>query len=31
VGLPHEDAVNACERLSGGPTGCAVLSPDGQS
>ncbi len=31
VGLPHEDAVNACDRLSGGPTGCIVLSPDAQS
>ena len=31
VGLPHDEAVNACDRLSGGPTGCAVLSPDGQS
>ena len=28
VGLPHEDAVNACNRLSGGPTGCVVISPD---
>jgi len=31
VGLPHEDAVNACNRLSGGPTGCVVISPDEQS
>lgn len=31
VGLPHEDAVNACDRLAGGPTGCVVLSPDAQS
>ncbi|MBB5372854.1 lytic transglycosylase domain-containing protein [Acidocella aromatica] len=28
VGLPHEDAVNACNRLSGGPTGCVIISPD---
>jgi hypothetical protein len=28
VGLPHEDAVNACDRLSGGPTGCVIISPD---
>lgn len=31
VGLPHEAAVNACNRLSGGPTGCVVISPDEQS
>lgn len=31
VGLRHEEAVNACSRLSGGPTGCVVLSPDAQS
>jgi cell division protein FtsN len=31
IGLPHEDAVNACNRLSTGPTGCVVLSPDAQS
>ncbi len=31
VGLEHEEAVNACSRLSGGPTGCVVLSPDAQS
>lgn len=31
VGLPHENAVNACARLSTGPTGCVVLSPDAQS
>jgi len=31
VGLPHEDAVNACDRLSEGPTGCVVLSPEAQS
>ena len=31
VGLPHDNAVNACDRLSGGPTGCIVLSPEAQS
>ncbi|MDE1907613.1 MAG: SPOR domain-containing protein, partial [Rhodospirillales bacterium] len=31
VGLQHDEAVNACSRLSGGPTGCVVLSPDAQS
>ncbi len=31
VGLPHQDAVNACQRLATGPTGCVVLSPDAQS
>ena len=31
VGLPHEDAVNACSRLSTGPTGCMVLPPEAQS
>ena len=31
VGLMREDAENACSRLSGGPTGCKVLSPDEQS
>jgi hypothetical protein len=31
VGLPHDDAVNACNRLSSGPTGCVVLSPEAQS
>ena len=31
VGLQHNEAVNACNRLSGGPTGCVVLSPDEQS
>ncbi|SHE86557.1 lytic transglycosylase domain-containing protein [Acidocella aminolytica] len=31
VGLQHDEAVNACNRLSGGPTGCEVLSPDAQS
>lgn len=28
VGLPHEDAVNACNRLADGPTGCVVVPPD---
>jgi hypothetical protein len=31
VSLPHGDAVDACGRLSHGPTGCIVLSPDSQS
>lgn len=31
VGLLREEAVNACSRLSGGPTGCVILSPDEQS
>jgi Transglycosylase SLT domain/SPOR domain len=31
TGLPHDAAVNACDRLAGGPTGCEVLSPEGQS
>jgi hypothetical protein len=31
TGLAHEAAVNACDRLSSGPTGCMVLSPDAQS
>lgn len=31
TGLPHEEAVNACDRLAGGPTGCVVLSPEAQS
>ncbi len=31
VDLPHEAAINACQRLSGGPTGCVILSPDAQS
>ena len=31
VGLPHDDAVDACDRLSDGPTGCVVLSPEAQS
>jgi hypothetical protein len=30
TGLAQEDAVDACNRLSGGPTGCVVLSPDAQ-
>ena len=31
TGLPHNDAVNACQRLANGPTGCVVLSPEAQS
>ena len=31
IGLQHEEAVNACSRLSNGPTGCEVISPDEQS
>jgi hypothetical protein len=31
VGLMRDEALNACSRLSGGPTGCTVLSPDEQS
>jgi hypothetical protein len=31
AGLAHEAAVSACDRLSSGPTGCMVLSPDDQS
>lgn len=31
VDLPHDDAVNACTRLSTGPTGCMVLPPEAQS
>lgn len=31
VDLPHDAAVNACDRLSDGPTGCVVLSPESQS
>ncbi len=31
VGLEHDDALHACSRLSGGPTGCVVLSPEEQS
>lgn len=30
VDLPHDDALEACRRLSGGPTGCVILSPDAQ-
>jgi hypothetical protein len=30
VDLSHEIAVSACHRLSGGPTGCVILSPDAQ-
>ncbi len=30
VGLPHDQAIDACQRLTGGPTGCVVLSPDAQ-
>ncbi len=31
TGLAHENAVNACQRLATGPTGCVVLSPEVQS
>ncbi len=31
TGLPHDQAVDACQRLSSGPTGCVVLSPEAQS
>jgi hypothetical protein len=31
VGLPHDQAVGACQRLLSGPTGCVILSPDAQS
>jgi hypothetical protein len=31
VNLPHEDAINACDHLRGGPTGCTILSPDARS
>jgi hypothetical protein len=31
VGLERDDALHACSRLSGGPTGCKVLSPEEQS
>lgn len=31
VGLPHDQAVGACQKLTGGPTGCVVLSPEAQS
>jgi hypothetical protein len=30
VNLPHSDAIQACHHLSHGPTGCTILSPDGQ-
>ncbi len=30
VDLPHDQAIDACQRLSGGPTGCVILSPDAQ-
>ncbi len=30
VNLPHGEAIDACQRLSGGPTGCVILSPDAQ-
>lgn len=28
IGLQHVEAVNACSHLSGGPTGCVILSPN---
>jgi hypothetical protein len=31
VGLLRDDAINACTRLAGGPTGCIVLRPEEQS
>lgn len=31
VGLVRDDAVNACNRLAAGPTGCIVLPPEAQS
>ncbi len=31
VGLMRDDALHACNRLAGGPTGCIVLSPEEQS
>ena len=31
VGLQRADAVDACSRLSSGPTGCMVLRPEAQS
>jgi hypothetical protein len=31
VNLPHEVAVNACNKLSASATGCMVISPDAQS
>lgn len=30
TGLAHEAAEDACGRLSGGPTGCIILSPEAQ-
>jgi len=30
VDLPHDDAVDACHRLIGGPTGCVIISPDAE-
>ncbi len=30
VDLPHDDAIDACRRLSGKPSGCVVLSPAAQ-
>ncbi|HEX7390218.1 MAG TPA: transglycosylase SLT domain-containing protein [Acidiphilium sp.] len=27
INLPHQQAVQACQRLNGGPTGCSVISP----
>jgi hypothetical protein len=30
VQLPHAGAIDACQRLLDGPTGCVVLSPDAQ-
>ena len=31
VGLPHDQAIDACQRLLSGPTGCVIISPDAQS
>ncbi len=30
VNLPHRDAIDACQHLLHGPTGCTILSPDAQ-
>ncbi len=30
IGLPHDAALDACQRLSSGPTGCVIVSPDAQ-
>jgi len=30
VNLPHRDAIDACQHLIHGPTGCTILSPDAQ-